>query len=1116
MNTSFVSCPPGTSSNTDVFRSPADACVVNDRAVRTLWGTSLFLHFTNTMYCLYRFNKRFGNFNNGRPFSELFLASNNDTFLYPMRFAMFSGSVSIVGSVVSGLHLFTSQCFLIDPLLTCIYVVVWCVSSFEFIMFNQHMHLKLAMDGAGGKLTGETVLAISRARIGVRVIIWTAAVAGVSAPWTTPEVSNVLGSITLFAWAFALVLVDTTVAKRGRSALIVRLESTIAMGGVLREDPVLKLATCASIKKLRFQTRYSAIMNSVMSLALCVSASSHSIGSYSLCYLLPMFAGILQPVSLLMRHYRSIVDNGGSSKKIQSVSKQVLSLIKAGSSVAVSLKQATVHHMQSGGRGLPVVATAAVGAATAIPVPPIQPQPRHPSLWLPRRQSALPLVRTLECVAAKTRVRQIRAQASLAARNEGHKGREPHITNTAPSGDTEYVNLRPSVVDGKVAVSVESDLHEGWRRLAALAIDMTRNAESPFSPTEKACVDRARGLRVAFEHSLSRKPVPSPFPSVELEIGMVAGRNLSFMRATGIILATPAEISAFRFDVPRWIGTISLERPSERSYITYTSVRSPPPLVMRDFVTMTVRAEEEHGCLLVANMPHCHASKPVQRGWVRGLYEDVMVLTPVNGTSTDCEWLLRVDVGGLVPAKYMNRALIQRARNLVEMQEFFSIWSAARRRSNFHMNSTVLLGQLSYNELKLQDLIERGYGLHSLINDKNLVMSLQGPQQEVETLFNEAIDTVYMRAHGSVRATASEICRYYMLSNPRESFILEATDERFHLCYSVWKVEPSVATRPCDCVNAVACKLLDGEQGAVISSMPGSHASHPVRGTHARILFHECIILKSDATAVGQTDVEQVVSVVFCGRMSKHHAQAFTRKCEIVSVMRDFFNGGGNNEPNESSSAPRVKWEPSVKVVVARASAMRESHENHKLFIRIFQSSKPLLSIDVSYIEARGTMFIRSCGRVACESSSLRDFVFNMLNHGEHISDSTLSVFPKTRRSWQMEELSGCHSTVYTDVYLIGGLQMRREFVNDLVWLEEGPSQFSILNFPANHGVYLYPQITFEEIITISAADDGQSRVDQILRINFQVAVAAAFHSSVARQFEFVSSLQKHYWPVSE
>jgi hypothetical protein len=244
------------------------------------------------------------------------------------------GLTSLFGSIVSALKAFTIQRILVDQLLTVVFLLFY-LAIFELIIFTQYVRQCIAITAARGQLTDETVFAISRRRISLRLAIFTFSLVALIAPFTTTERNVLARFLTVLVAAIFLLLY--IVANCGRSALLGVLECSLLNAGVLRDDPILRAATLAAITKLRLQSRYQLIGFSVWVVLLGVTASSMQIGLYLSCYVLPVVSAIEVPVCILIIHYKTIIDKGSPTKAKPRYSKSAE--VPRGLSTGISAKQ---------------------------------------------------------------------------------------------------------------------------------------------------------------------------------------------------------------------------------------------------------------------------------------------------------------------------------------------------------------------------------------------------------------------------------------------------------------------------------------------------------------------------------------------------------------------------------------------------------------------------------------------------------------------------------------------------------------------------------------------------------------------------------------------------------
>jgi hypothetical protein len=107
-----------------------------------------------------------------------------------------------------------------------------------------------------------------------------------------------------------------------------------------------------------------------------------------------------------------------------------------------------------------------------------------------------------------------------------------------------------------------------------------------LSEAERTAVERAMGLRVAFENSTNCRPITSPYAGTEMELGFLEGSSLGFMRAKGFIHgADPAAVCAYRMNSGRWsLSSLSLtlvDAPSVRCQVVYAQGTAPPPFQVK-------------------------------------------------------------------------------------------------------------------------------------------------------------------------------------------------------------------------------------------------------------------------------------------------------------------------------------------------------------------------------------------------------------------------------------------------------------------------------------------------------------------------------------------------------
>ncbi len=175
----------------------------------------------------------------------------------------------------------------------------------------------------------------------------------------------------------------------------------------------------------------------------------------------------------------------------------------------------------------------------------------------------------------------------------------------------------------------------GVDRLAAFIEECHFGNPDPFSENELAALNWGLDLETAFsDANVSLRAVQSKYPSISLEIKYLESRFLTYLKASGLVAATPQEVVAYRSDPMRYPHTkkrdiTMIEKVNEHSFITHAVYRGSGPIMTREFAdTCTMRRQPGSDCFLIVMKPSEHRLQPVSRNSVRGELEEVVIVTP--------------------------------------------------------------------------------------------------------------------------------------------------------------------------------------------------------------------------------------------------------------------------------------------------------------------------------------------------------------------------------------------------------------------------------------------------------------------------------------------------------
>jgi hypothetical protein len=112
------------------------------------------------------------------------------------------------------------------------------------------------------------------------------------------------------------------------------------------------------------------------------------------------------------------------------------------------------------------------------------------------------------------------------------------------------------------------------------------------------------------------------------------------------------------------------ERSSDHSLVSYVMKKVPRPLEDRDAVTQFVWKAQGTGFLFVT-VPGSSLARPLIKGVVRIEYFSAMKIIKINDGETRVEYVVRPDLGGNVPAFYMNFYMNRFVSYPTEIQKSF-------------------------------------------------------------------------------------------------------------------------------------------------------------------------------------------------------------------------------------------------------------------------------------------------------------------------------------------------------------------------------------------------------------------------------------------------------------
>ncbi len=227
-------------------------------------------------------------------------------------------------------------------------------------------------------------------------------------------------------------------------------------------------------------------------------------------------------------------------------------------------------------------------------------------------------------------------------------------------------------------------------------------------------------------------------------------------------------------DARSWDSMELLTAHSSRSSLVYFCASLTVPHQTRDFVSiMTVGKPEgpsyihsgasfkntQDPTLLVFSFPTTHVSRPAeQKQRVRGLAEEVLLLTAIGSGQTQADLFVRIDLCGRVPTKLATRFLVQRADWVRETQDVFTGLEAVRV-----IDRSASLATSCPRRSADRDVLERGHALRATMASKPLRM-WPGVQAgvEVELLYVEHQHMLFLRAQGSIKAAPAEVFRRFL------------------------------------------------------------------------------------------------------------------------------------------------------------------------------------------------------------------------------------------------------------------------------------------------------------------------------------------------------------------